>query len=65
MDSAECETETSAAFVDLANEMSSVATSMADRDDAQRLWNRCMGSRGYELVKTPSNEPAASPPAAQ
>lgn len=46
-DSAECETEPRTGFVDLANEMDAVGTSMAERDDSRRLWNRCMESRGY------------------
>jgi hypothetical protein len=53
-DSEECNAETRTGFDELANEMGSVATSMADREDAE-LWNRCMGSRGYERVKVPRN----------
>ena len=47
------------AFDDSANEMNAVGTSAADRDDTQRLWNRCMESRGYERVKAPRSQPAA------
>jgi hypothetical protein len=59
-DGYECESARTG-FVDLANEMDAVGTSAADRDDAQRIWNRCMESKGYELVKVPRSQPAAAP----
>jgi hypothetical protein len=60
-DSAACETEPGTGFVDLANEMNDVGTSMAERDDSQRLWSRCMESRGYTLVKVPRSQAATTP----
>ena len=63
-DSEECDAETRTGFAELTNEMGSVATSMAD-DDMRRLWNRCMASRGYELVKVPRNAATPSPPPAR
>jgi hypothetical protein len=55
-DSDECEIETGTGFVDLANEMDAVGTSAAARDDSRMLWNRCMGARGYKLVRAPRGE---------
>jgi hypothetical protein len=55
-DSEACEVEARTGFADLANEMNAVGTRAADVD-SQRLWNSCMESRGYALVKTPRTQP--------
>ncbi|HEY1372205.1 MAG TPA: hypothetical protein VGH50_07025 [Candidatus Binatia bacterium] len=60
-DSAACEAEPRTGFVDLTNEMNDVGTSMAERDDSERLWNRCMEARAYELVKVPRGQAASAP----
>jgi hypothetical protein len=55
-DSEACESEARTGFAELSNEMNAVGTSAAD-DDSKRLWNRCMESKGYALIKVPGRAP--------